>query len=132
MICITMEQIDYVKDIDLIQYVLDNYKDLFYQRESGDLVYKPNRALVVYKDHAYDFGTTRYPYKDSIYIEELCGGSTFVEAVERIEVWKKSKEAEASGEHQLDIFENIQTRQPTEADIMEQGFMYIPDGMDSI
>ena len=128
---ISLERIDYVKDIDLIQYVIDKYNGLFYQRQNGELVYKANRSLVIYKDHAYDFSVTRHAYKDSIYVERLLGGSSFVEAIERIEAWKHSKAAQEGQCFSLNIFNNLSSSQ-TDAYTQEDGFMIIPDGIEEV
>ena len=128
---ISLQRIDYVKDINLIQYVLDNYNEKFYQRKNGELVYKPNRSLVIYEDHAYDFSVVNHAYKDSIYIEELLSGCTFTEAVERIEVWKKSKEAEENSLTSTHIFDTLSSVQPEEQ-LTACNLMNIPDGIDDI
>lgn len=128
---ISLERINYVKDINLIQYVIDNYNDKFYQRKNGELVYRLNRSLVIYADHAYDFSVVKHAYKDSIYIEEFLSGCTFSEAVERIEVWKKSKEADESGSVRIDIFNNLSSVQPEEQKELD-GLMNIPDGIDRL
>ncbi len=110
MIGIIQSRINDVKDIDLIQYVLDRYPNKFNVRKNGEqLSYKENKALVIYKDHAYDFGEVKHPYKDSIYIEQLLSDCTFTEAVERLEVWKKGKDAESSDVVKLDMFDNVHT-----------------------
>lgn len=84
---IDQKRIDTVKRIPLQEYLLDTYPNKFRKRNNGDLVLKENKGLVVYNDHAYDFGEVKHPYKDSIYIEQLLSGCTFMEAVERLEEW---------------------------------------------
>ncbi len=109
MIGITQNRINDVKDMDLIAYLLDRYPDKFIQRKNGEqLVYKNYKSLVIYKDHAYDFGEVRHAYKDSIYVEQLLSGCTFMEAVERLEVWKQSK-ADCNDEIRLDLFNMVHT-----------------------
>ena len=126
MIGIIQSRINDVKDIDLIQYVLDKYPSKFNIRKNGEqLSYKDNKALVIYKDHAYDFGEVKHPYKDSIYIEQLLSDCTFTEAVERLEVWKKEKNAESSDEVKLDLFDNLGISE-TEV-TRDEGMMFIPD-----
>lgn len=128
MIGIIQSRINDVKDIDLIQYVLDKYPSKFNIRKNGEqLSYKENKALVIYKDHAYDFGEVKHPYKDSIYIEQLLSDCTFTEAVERLEVWKKGKEAETNGEVRLDMFDNLNTDNDEIAPNDE--LITIPDGI---
>ena len=63
---ITQNRIDNVKHIDLIKYLQDRHKEKFRQRKIGELVLFSNKSFVVYKDHAYDFGEVRHPYKDMI------------------------------------------------------------------
>lgn len=105
---ITQNRINDVKDIDLIQYLLDRYPDRFTKRKNGtQLVYKNNKSLVIYEDHAYDFGEVNHAYKDSIYVEQMLSGCTFMEAVERLEVWKSNKIAEDCNEVRLDLFNRI-------------------------
>lgn len=106
---ITQDRIDNVKDIDLIQYLQDRYQDKFRQRKTGEMVLLSNKSFVVYKDHAYDFGEVKHPYKDSIFVEQMLSGCTFMEAVERLEVWKKEKDANVSGIVSLDLFDNLKT-----------------------
>lgn len=84
---ITQDRIDNAKDIDLIQYLQDRYQDKFRQRKTGELVLLSNKSFVLYKDHAYDFGEVKHPYKDSIFVEQMLSGCTFMEAVERLEIW---------------------------------------------
>ncbi len=106
---ISQSRIDNAKDINLISYVLEKYEDRFYKRKNGELIYRDKKSLVIYSDHAYDFSEARHPYKDSIYVEELISGCTFMEAVERIEVWKKSKNASSEDEVELDLFDDMYT-----------------------
>ena len=125
MIGIVQSRINDVKDIDLIQYLLDRYPSKFNVRKNGEqLSYKENKALVIYKDHAYDFGEVKHPYKDSIYIEQLLSDCTFMEAVERLEVWKKGKNAESSDEVKLDMFDNLNTLESEEE--RGENMMFIP------
>lgn len=127
MIGIVQSRIDDVKDIDLIQYLLDRYPSKFNVRKNGEqLSYKDNKSLVIYKDHAYDFGEVKHPYKDSIYIEQLLSDCTFMEAVERLEVWKAEHASKETGN--LDIFNNLNTN--CEKEIFGEGFMFIPDGIE--
>ena len=39
----------------------------------------------------------------------MLSGCTFMEAVERLEVWKKEEDAKASGIVSLDLFDNLKT-----------------------
>ncbi|MBP3782750.1 MAG: hypothetical protein J6I68_05830 [Butyrivibrio sp.] len=106
---ITQNRINDVKDIDLIQYLLDRYPDRFTKRKNGtQLVYKNNKSLVIYGDHAYDFGEVNHAYKDSIYVEQMLSGCTFMEAVERLEVWKQSK-GDCDDKIRLDLFDNVRS-----------------------
>lgn len=127
MIGITQNRIDDVKEIDLIAYLLDRYPDKFIQRKNGEqLVYKNYKSLVIYKDHAYDFGEVRHAYKDSIYVEQLLSGCTFMEAVERLEVWKRCKQSDCDTDNErLDLFDNLDNLE-TEA-VRTENMMYIPD-----
>ncbi len=122
---ITQNRINDVKDIDLIQYLLDRYPDRFTKRKNGtQLVYKNNKSLVIYGDHAYDFGEVKHAYKDSIFVEQMLSGCTFMEAVERLEVWKSSKTAENSDEVRLDLFNRIYA---DDMDSEAKEPMFIPD-----
>ncbi len=128
---ITQNRINDVKDIDLIQYLLDRYPDRFTKRKNGtQLVYKNNKSLVIYEDHAYDFGEVNHAYKDSIYVEQMLSGCTFMEAVERLEVWKSSKTAEDNNEVRLDLF----TKVYDDVDEMSGNneMWLIPDGLDEL
>lgn len=112
-------RIDIVKKIPLKKYLLDIYPDKFRIRNNGDLVLKDNKGLVVYDDHAYDFGKVKHPYKDSIYIEQQLSGCTFMEAVERLENWidkhntpdknntTSKKEMDKPEKINLHLFDNI-------------------------
>lgn len=103
---ITQNRINDVKNIDLIQYLLDRYPDCFTKRKNGtQLVYKKYKSLVIYQDHAYDFGEVNHAYKDSIYVEQMLSGCTFKEAVERLEVWKA--EQLSKGTVSLNLFDNL-------------------------
>lgn len=117
---ITQDRIDNVKDIDLIQYLQDRYQDKFRQRKTGEMVLMSNKSFVVYKDHAYDFGEVKHPYKDSIFVEQMLSGCTFMEAVERLEIWLAEQEG---GIH---MFDNLDSKRNDDVD---EGMMQIPDGL---
>lgn len=105
---VIQRRIDDVKDIDLIAYLQDRYPEKFSVRKNGEqLVYRNNKSLVIYRDHAYDFGEVRHAYKDSIYVEQMLSGCTFTEAVERLEVWKA--EQLSKGTVSLNLFDNLDT-----------------------
>ncbi len=65
----------------------------------------------------------KHPYKDSIYVEEMVSGCSFMEAVERIETWiAKRKIPDPTPQPKAE---------ETEA-IKDDGFMFIPDGIDEL
>lgn len=92
-------------------------------------LYRNYKSLVIYKDHAYDFGEVRHAYKDSIYVEQLLSGCAFMEAVERLEVWKAEQASKETG--LLNMFDSL-TVDRGEADTYNEGFLFIPDDISNV
>ena len=120
---ITQERINIVKNIDLIQYLKDNHPDRFRVRKGGELVDKQDKSFVVYQDHAYVYNEVKHPYKDSIYVEEMVSGCSFMEAVEHIETWIAKRKMPAP---------TTQPKAEEKEAISDDGFMFIPDGIDEL
>lgn len=66
MVGTTREEIETLKQIDMIDYFIKTDKANFKLRKNGTLVYRPNENIVIWNDHSYNFGTTVKPYKDII------------------------------------------------------------------
>lgn len=109
MIGVSRKEITELNKINLKEYLLDTDKDNFRERNNETIIYKKNNSLVIWKDHSYDFGTTKHPYKDVIGTLREIYDYSFMETIELLRDYKIQQDI---------IYEryNEQTQQNNETD----------------